>query len=696
MKKTQKTIEEKFKKLTEVEHCLMRPGRYLGSINPHTSQTWLYQPDKMVKQECTWNPAFIKMFDEVISNSVDHSKREEGKHLTTIKVEVDQTTGEICIFDNGGIPVVLHRELNQYVPEMIFELRAGSNFDDADESTLTGQNGEGAALTNIFSKYFIVETCDAHNKFKMKFEENSQVRNKPKVTEAEGSKGFTKIVYLPDYERLGTTLDAGNYAMLYKRTVDIAALNPHLKVYWQGERINIPSFKDYIKLYADEFIYDDNEHWKIGISHSLEGFQHISFVNTTQTNIGGTHIDYIANQVVAAVRAYLLKKHKVDVRPAEIKQHLQLFIDATIINPRYSSQTKDELITEIKDYKTSFEVTDKFIKKLLGTSIIQAVLDWVAAKEEAAKKAEMRKLNKDINKTDARRVEKLTDATEKKERWKCSLVLTEGDSARTPIQSARDPRYMGVFPLKGKPINVSGTDVKKLMGNAEFTNIMIATGLQLGVDEILMEDGEWVEVTINSQTRLVNENDVVIDNNVETFVQAIMTEKATKRRLQPTKAQLEEYQQARLTGKIKRLPNLRYGKIIIASDQDLDGIHVSGLLINMFRTYWPDMLKNGMLYRLKTPVIKVWTEGKKKEELWFFYEHEYEAWATANPEIKHRAKWYKGLGTSSTKEFKEYLARIDELLVPLTIKDLNEDFDALDLAFDPTRADDRKEWLSIR
>lgn len=134
-----KSIEQQFKKLSEVEHVLLRPGRYIGSIKPHTAVEWVLDGEKMTPQEVTYNPGFLKLFDEVISNSADHSKRPEGVGLDTIRVDIDQKSGEITVYDNGGIPVIKHKEYDQYIPEMIFELRAGSNFDDNDQATLTGQ-----------------------------------------------------------------------------------------------------------------------------------------------------------------------------------------------------------------------------------------------------------------------------------------------------------------------------------------------------------------------------------------------------------------------------------------------------------------------------------------------------------------------------------------------------------------------------
>jgi DNA topoisomerase-2 len=433
----QKTIEQQYRKLSEVEHCLNRPGRYIGSTKPHTAEEHVpvlaaFPGEvRFTKRQVTYNPGFLKLFDELISNSVDHSKRPEGQHLDTIRVTVDQAKGEISVYDNGGIPVVMHQEYQQWVPELIFELRAGSNFDDTEEATLTGQNGEGAALTNIFSTRFMVETCDGQHKFKQVFEHNSQQRGRPKVTPAEGAKGFTCITYRPDLQRLGLEqLDDDNVSMLLARVFEVAATNPRLKVYFNGARVPVRSFKDYIELVvgpAGEYVYDESEAWRVGVALSDDGFQHLSFVNATRTKLGGTHVTYVAAQLCERLREHLKRRHKVDVKPAELRQHLLLFIDAAIVNPRYSSQTKDELITEVKDFKTSWTVPDKMINKIVKSAIIQNILNWVAAKQYQEELRELRKLNKETDKTDPRRIEKFSDALEKKERHKCVIFLTEGD-----------------------------------------------------------------------------------------------------------------------------------------------------------------------------------------------------------------------------------------------------------------------------
>ena len=629
-----KTVEEKFKKLDEISHVLLRPGRYIGSINPHTASTWVVKTNgtslssevSMVQEEITWCPALLKIFDEVISNSVDFSKTAEGKHVTTIKAEINKETGELSVYDDGGIAVEWHSVEEQYVPEMIFELRAGSNFDDDDDSVLTGQNGEGAALTSIFSKSFNVETCDGKKKFVQTHVENSRKKTEPKVTDS--TKHYTKITFTPDYEKFGLKgLDEGNYQRLVKRVFDVAGCNPKLKVYLNGEQIKIKSFEDYIKLYTDEFVFEENAHWKVGVGHSDDGFSHISFVNGTETLIGGNHISYVSDQITDRLREHFKKKCKVEVKPADIRQHLTLFIDATIIKPRYSSQTKEDLITEKKDFGTTFEVTDKMIAKLIKSSVIQSVLDWVQAKEDAANRAKERELNKDLNRANLRKITKFSDASSP-ERDKCMLFVCEGDSAGNAILSARATLkgLAGCYPLKGKPINVMGTDTKKLLENKEFVDFLAITGLKIGK-------------------------------------------------------------------KVESISELRFGKIVSCTDADSDGKHIFGLLSAMIKKFWPELLEMGVFHQFTTPIMKVMVG---KTEKFFYSLPEFNKWAEENKNTRFSTRYLKGLGSSTAKDFETYFKDLDKHLIQITVED-KTDLEIIDLVFGKENgaADRRKEWLQL-
>lgn len=621
-----KETEQKFKKLSEIDHVLLRPGRYIGSISQHTSIENVPTDGKMVQKELVYNPGFLKLFDEIISNSVDHSKRPEGKNLTTIKVDINKDTGWISVFDNGGIPVIKHSEYDQWIPDMIFDLRAGSNFDDSDESMLTGQNGEGAALTKIFSTEFIVETCDGKNFFSHTHKNNGKGKLEPKIKPS--TNNHTKISYLPDFDRFSGMmgLDNDNYQYLVNRVHEVAATNPHLKVYLNGSRININSFKDYISMFVDDFVYDENEFWKIGVATAVDGFAHVSFVNGTRTKVGGSHIEFVRMQIANELREFIKKKHKIDLKPNELSQHFQLFIDAQIVNPRYSSQTKEDLITEVKDFKTSWSATDKFIKKIIQSSVVQSVLDWAAAKAHQEELKELRRLNKETEKADPRRVEKFSDAIEKKERHKCILALTEGDSAGKSILAGRGKNpYIASFPLKGKVLNVRDRDTKKILENAEIKKIMTITGLKIGE-------------------------------------------------------------------RVNSIHDIRFGKIALTADSDLDGQHIRGLLINFFHYFWPELFDLGVITIFKTPLIKVF---RGKETIEFLSEKEFKEWeASQEGKPKNwKMKYYKGLGTSTSKEFGEYLSSLDKYLYNVTIKDIN-DIKALELAFSGDKADERKDWLT--
>ena len=469
------SIEKKFRKLDDITHVLQRPSMYIGSIKPHTSKKYILVDGKMCPLELTYNPGLLKIFDEIITNSVDEHKR-EGSKLDTIKVNI--RGGKFEVWDNGGIPVVKHKEEDQWIPEMIFSnLKAGSNFDDTEDRTWAGTNGVGSSLTNIFSKEFTISTCDGKNSFFQVFSNN--MRDKTNPTIKRNKANHTCISFLPDYEKFGLTeLDESNLNLIKKRVIDIAGCNPTLDIYLQDELIKIKSFEDYIKFYKEDYFFETNKDksWFLGISHSSEGFQQVSFVNSTETYDGGNHVDYIMNQVIVQLREYFQKKHKVDVKPSELKNHIGIFLCSTVINPSFSSQTKEKLITEIKDFGYTFEVSEKLIKSILKSEIVNSVLDWIQQKKSADENKLARELNKNLSKI---KVEKLIDA-KGKDRWKCSLALFEGDSASSAFRKYRDPQTQGAFSLRGKFINAMEITNQKLVGNNEVVNLMGALGLKLG------------------------------------------------------------------------------------------------------------------------------------------------------------------------------------------------------------------------
>jgi DNA topoisomerase-2 len=480
---TKKQIAKKYRKLTDIEHVLHRPSMYIGSVKPHTGKQYLYDGHDITYESITYNPGFLKLFDEILSNSIDEHRR--NSKLNEIRVTVDLDENQITIWDNGGIPVEKHPIHKEWIPEMIFSnLKAGSNFNDEEDRIVAGTNGVGSTLTNIFSKKFSISTCDRKNKFSQTFTKNMHKRSKPSIASAK--RGFTQITYIPDLERFGMTkIDEISLKLIYKRCIDAVACNTKLTLHFTvvqnkikiKDKIKYSSFKDYVSLYTNEFFYEESKHWKIAFSYSSDGYKNVSFVNTVNTKDGGTHVEYIANQLINHLRQMIKKKHKVDAKPSEIKNHLCVYIDSTIINSLFSSQTKEKLITEGRDFQTSHEVSLKIAKRVFSSEIIESLLDWIERKQLAAERAELRKLNKNLSSS---KVLKLIDAKKKGNRSDCILGIYEGLSALSAVRKFRDSQKMGAFPLKGKFLNVKELPNSKVIQNEEVKNLMASIGLKLG------------------------------------------------------------------------------------------------------------------------------------------------------------------------------------------------------------------------
>ena len=143
-----KTIEQKYRKLSDIEHVLLRPGMYCGSVKNREDELPLLSEDGTFQiRKVAYNPAFMKIFDEIVSNAVDEHRRNPS--LNDVQVTVDPASGGVTVLDNGGIPVVKHTEYDEWVPEMIFSnLKAGSNFNDDEQRLVAGTNGVGSTLTS--------------------------------------------------------------------------------------------------------------------------------------------------------------------------------------------------------------------------------------------------------------------------------------------------------------------------------------------------------------------------------------------------------------------------------------------------------------------------------------------------------------------------------------------------------------------
>ncbi|TPX44377.1 hypothetical protein SeLEV6574_g04534 [Synchytrium endobioticum] len=640
-----KTIEEIYQKKTQLEHILLRPDTYIGSVENHTQQMWVYEQGKMVHRNVTFVPGLYKIFDEILVNAADNKTRDAS--MDVIKVTIDREHNRIAVYNTGrGIPIEIHKEEKVYVPELIFgHLLTGSNYDDNEKKLVGGRNGYGAKLCNIFSTEFIIETASSASgkKYKQVFTNNMSKKSEPAITPNPKEEDYTKITFSPDLAKFSLTeIDDDLEALLTRRVYDLAGVVKDVKVYLNDKKILIKGFKQYIDMFAHSedvlegatnkpIIFESpNERWEIGVTVSEGQFQQISFVNSIATSKGGTHITHVVDQLVAALQEAVKKKDKKaqPLKPFQIKNHLSVFVNCQIENPTFDSQTKENMTLRASAFGSKCTLSEDFIKKVLKSGVVESIMSFAKAKQDQLlKKTDGHKHSRISGFT------KLDDANNAGTRLasQCTLILTEGDSAKALAVSGlsivgRD--NYGVFPLRGKLLNVREATHAQIMGNQEITAIKQIMGLQQG--------------------------------------KAYTT-----------------------------TDTLRYGHLMIMTDQDHDGSHIKGLIINFLDHFWPSLLKiPQFLVEFITPIVKV-TKGKEKNrrEITFFTIPEYEQWREQNDEGKGwTIKYYKGLGTSTSEDAKKYFGNMDRHLKPFRAA-ANEDRDLVDMAFNKKKADNRKDWL---
>jgi len=714
-------------------------------------ETWVFNEGRIVWRKITFSPSLFKIFDEILVNAADHY--ENKKNMTTLKVDINTAHGEISVWNDGDpIPIVRHKDAQVYLPEFIFGfLRAGSNFNDDEQRTTGGRNGLGAKLCNIFSKKFKVEIYDASSKLYYVQEWSNGMKHKtaPKIStivppsksrgssssnsnskSCEFNTNFTRISFIPDLKEFSTaTLDADLVSLFSKRVLDVAGTSSKLKVFLNSKEVSCDSFEDYVNLYEPIqrqpqknhcFVQHVNASWQIGIclsegwsstptsasasasasaSSSVKGnkkpqtttktnkkdgdgkedktaqhddnnnnnknkakhskakeksgemsvavvpaaaavvgerkFKQISFVNSCCTFKGGKHVDYVLQQLLPELLKYLNKKIKgaeTSLTNVWLKKQLHIFVNARIVNPAFDTQTKHTLTTKPEKFLVPCNLSEsKFVSKLISKRphFIEELL--LRAQSKSTQTLQKSDGTKHLR---GKPIDKLEDAKKAGTALsnKCILILTEGDSAKALAMAGIHEigrNFYGVFPLKGKVINVHDVSLTKLEKNAEFTKIKKIIGLKQGVDYSIQ----------------------------------------------------------------KNFDELRYGGVMFMTDQDPDGSHIKGLLLNMFATFWPALLKRPRyLSFFQTPLIK----SKRRNEVKVWYDKPSElAWRASLTEKENREwvnKYYKGLGTSTKAEGKEYFRFLKEHKINFTCSEAS-DQEKLKMVFDKHQSKHRKQWL---
>ena len=597
-----KSIEEKYKSLTEVEHILHRSGMWIGSINKEEIQTFVYDSDsdKMHIQNIIYIPAVLKLIDEIISNSVDEYRRTTNMGIDTITVEINKKTGLVTIHDNGGIPIVIHKDAGIYLPEFLFgQLRTSSNYNDNDDSKNgVGTNGVGSSLVNCWSSKFEINSADGKKQYHRTWENNMKINDDLEIINITKDIHFTETKFILDFKRLKETPESvfsdDFISIIEKRCIDAAAANIGLTVKFKcidGKKVikktswKFKNFTQYIELYSDYVDIDE----MLTYSDSIMQFWifpdngiNVGFVNGAECS-KGTHIRAIRNIINNYICDFLKSKDKIDISSKSIDNKYSVFCTFKINNPNYDSQTKQCLTNDLNSFSTNskykFNITTVFLNKVCKSEIINIIRDWYKQKTEVEDQKTLRKLNKQA-KQKIRNNDKFIDANSKK-REERELWIFEGDSARAGFRNNRNPQTQAAYMLRGVIRNTTGEKPSVIMENKELSDIITIIGLQWGEE------------------------------------------------FDPTK--------------------LNFSKIVIATDADYDGSKIAGLLLNFFNI-WPGLFEHKMICRSITPII-IASKGNDSKKYYTLEEFKKDELNLKG----YKVLYSKGLGSQNDFQYKDMM-----------------------------------------
>lgn len=639
----------RYTELTPLEHCLHRPDTYIGGIRSIQRDDWLLCSvadsvpseedekggEKYIFKSFLSNQGLERLFIEAQSNAIDNAWR-STEHFTAtedktskpsfIHIEVDQKTGWTSV-KNDGLVISLekHAEAGCWTPEFIFgRLRTSSNYDDSEDRKTSGKNGLGIKLTNIYSLEFRIEIVHEGKLYSQTWKNHMKEKSEPSITKVKKTKNYTKVSWLPDFSYFGMEGYSDDLVSLFKRFAYDTCMITGLNVEFNSLAVPAKTLKAYTKAFgSEEVLFLESNDCKIalcGNPEDVKEFRMLSFVNGCYTPDGGVHVEEWIRPLVLGLIDKLESKLKNKPNYRDIKKYFSIIVNASVIRPEFTSQTKTQLVSP----RVESCITDAVISKVMKWKFVESLM-------EEAKSKEM----KDLKKTEKRgytRVDGLDSANyagTPKSR-DCVLVICEGESAKTYTVAGLDVGvfgkkgrdYIGIYPIRGKILNTRNATMKQITDSREITGIRTALGLQLGVDYTAEENYK----------------------------------------------------------------KLRYGKVMVVSDADSDGKHITGLILNIFHSLYPTLLQREFLYSMRTPIMTVYSRGIEKD---IYSEEEGRVYLHTLHGKKFDVKWRKGLGSSKNDEVKKSFGK----RIVKFVCDEKAD-DEMVKAFDKKYADQRKEWLA--